>query len=202
MSMGAAIVAMFRTVGVSEPRNIDPLPVSDRIILAAALFIILNGLSVCVGWWVQVPILVQLSPDDAPTHFNTGLGFILLGFGELGLVLRRRVLVIYAAIAVLLLAAMEMAEWALHINLGIDTLFAIPFVGADALYPGRMSANTMAFFLLVGGAQLLMSRREQNADTATTAAVMMKTAAGGIAFIALFGYIVQLKSAYGWSESV
>jgi signal transduction histidine kinase len=202
MTLSTGIDASDQTVSISDPCHVNQLSMPDRIILVTALLIVLNGLSVCMGWWVHSAILVQLSPDDAPTHFNTGLGFILLGFGELGLVLHRRILVIYAAAAVMLLAAMEMAEWTLGINLGIDTLFAVPFIVANALHPGRMSPNTVACFLLVGGAQLLMSKRGRRAETAITAAIVMKTAAGGIALIALFGYIVQLKSAYGWAESV
>jgi signal transduction histidine kinase len=182
--------------------NRESLSMPEWIILTTALFIILNALSVCIGWWIDVPILVQLSPDDAPTHFNTGLGFVLLGCGELGLVLQRRNLVTCAAAAVLLLAAGETAEWVLGAEFGIDTLFTTPFIAADAVHPGRMSPNTMACFALVGGAQLLMSTRGRHAAIATTAAVVMKTAAGGIAFIALLGYIVQLKAAYGWADSV
>jgi signal transduction histidine kinase len=173
----------------------------DWIIVGTAVLIILSSLSVCIGWWTRTPIMVQLSADDAPTHFNTALGFILLGLGEVGLVLHRRALVTLAAGTVLLLAAAEVAEWILGADMGIDTLFAVPFVGADALHPGRMSANTLACFLLVGGAQLLMSTPRRNARSTTTA-VIMKSLAGGIAFIALLGYVVHLKSAYGWTESV
>jgi hypothetical protein len=38
----------------------------------------------------------------------------------------------------------ELAEYVLGLDLGIDTPFAVPFVGLDALYPGRMSGNTIA----------------------------------------------------------
>ncbi len=62
---------------------------ADWIVAGTALFIICNGASICIGWWVRIPILVQL-PPDTPTDFNTALTFILLGVGELGLVLRRR----------------------------------------------------------------------------------------------------------------
>jgi signal transduction histidine kinase len=200
--MSTTVEAIADAYPASGPLNYKWLSPPEWIILATALFIILNGLSVCLGWWIEVPILVQLSPDDAPTHFNTGLGFILLGLGEVGLVLRRSNWVTYMAAAVIVLAVAEVIEWLLGIDLGIDTIFTVPFVGGDALHPGRMSANTVACFLLVGGAQLLMSRRGLNANAATTAAVVMKTAAGGIALIAVFGYIVQLKSAYGWTGSV
>jgi len=174
---------------------------ADWIVAGTALFIIFNGISVCIGWWVRIPILVQLFPD-APTHFNTALLFILLGVGELGLVLRRRGIVMAIAVAVTCVAGAELAEYALRINLGIDTLFAMPFVGFDAPYPGRMSGNTIACFLLICAAQILMSKPGRDAGAATTAAVILKTLAGGIAFLALLGYEVGLKSAYGWTDSV
>jgi len=174
---------------------------SDWIIAGTALFIICNAVSICIGWWVRIPILVQLFPD-APTHFNTALIFILLGVGELGLVLRRRGVVMATVVVVTCAASAELAEYALHINLGIDTLFAVPFVGLDAPFPGRMSGNTIACFLLVCAAQILMSKPDRDAGAATTAAVILKTLAGGIAFVALLGYVVGLKSAYGWTDSV
>src|ERR1700690_3050763 len=108
---------------------------ADWIVAGTALFIICNGASVCIGWWVRIPILVQLSPD-APTHFNTALIFILLGVGELGLVLRRRGVVMAMAVVAACVASAELAEYAFGLDLGIDTLFAVPFVGIDAAYPG------------------------------------------------------------------
>jgi PAS domain S-box-containing protein len=174
---------------------------ADWIVAGAALFIICNGVSVCIGWWVRIPILVQLFPD-APTHFNTALIFILLGVGELGLVLQRRGVVMAIAVVVTCVASAELVEYALGLNLGIDTLFAVPFVGLDAPYPGRMSGNTIACFLLVCFAQILMSKPARDAGATTTAAVILKTLAGGIAFLALLGYVVGLKSAYGWTDSV
>jgi PAS domain S-box-containing protein len=174
---------------------------ADWIVAGTALFIICNGVSVCIGWWLRIPILVQLFPD-APTHFNTALIFILLGVGELGLVLRRRGVVMAVAVVVTCVASAELAEYALGENLGIDTLFAVPFAGLDAPYPGRMSGNTIACFLLVCAAQVLMSKPDRDAGAATTAAVILKTLAGGIAFLAMLGYLVGLKSAYGWTDSV
>jgi PAS domain S-box-containing protein len=171
------------------------------IVAGTALFIICNGVSVCIGWWLRTPILVQLVPD-APTHFNTALLFILLGVGELGLVLRRRGIVMAMAVVVTCVASAELAEYALGMNLGIDTLFAVPFVGLDAPYPGRMSGNTIACFLLICAAQILMSKPDRDGGAATTAAVILKSLAGGIAFVAMLGYLVGLKSAYGWTDSV
>src|SRR6202522_4506874 len=174
---------------------------ADWIVAGTALFIICNGGWVCIGWGGRIPILVQLFPD-APTHFNTALIFILLGVGELGVVLRRRGVVMAMAVVVTCIASAELAECALGLNLGTDTLFAVPFVGLDAPYPGRMSGNTIAGFLLVCAAQVLMSMPGRDAGAATTAAVILKTLAGGIAFLAVLGYVVGLKSAYGWTDSV
>jgi PAS domain S-box-containing protein len=174
---------------------------ADWIVAGTALFIICNGILVCIGWWARIPTLFQLT-GDAPTHFNTALLFIFLGVGELGRLLRRQGVVMAMAVAVICLASAELVEYALRLNLGIDTLFAVPFVEFDALHPGRMSGNTIACFLLVGTAQLLMSKPELEADALTTATVILKSLAGGIAFIALLGYVVGLKSAHGWTDSV
>jgi PAS domain S-box-containing protein len=182
-------------------RDFPRFSTADWIVAGTALFIICNGVSVCIGWWVRIPILVQLSPD-APTHFNTALSFILLGVGELGLALRRRGLVMAMAVVVTCIASAELAEYALRLNLGVDTLLAVPFVGLEAPYPGRMSGNTIACFLLLCAAQVLMSKPDWGAGTATTAAVILKTLAGGIAFLAMLGYVVGLKSAYGWTDAV
>jgi PAS domain S-box-containing protein len=182
----------------SPSRN---LSMPDGIVAGTALFIICNAVSVCIGWWVRIPILVQLSPD-APTHFNTALMFILLGVAELGLVLRRRSLVMVMVLVASCIASAELAEYVLRTNLGIDTLFDAPFVGLDAPYPGRMSGNTIACFLLICAAQGVMSKPERDAGAATTVAVILKTLAGGVAFLALLGYVVGLKSAYGWTDSV
>jgi len=174
---------------------------ADWIVAGTALFIICNAISVCIGWWARIPILVQL-PPDAPTHFNTAFIFILLGVGELSLLLRRRGLVMAMAVVVACFASAELLEYALGENLGVDTLLSTPFVGLDAPYPGRMSGNTIACFLLVCTAQVLMSKQDREAGAATTAAVVLKTLAGGIAFLAMLGYVVGLKSAYGWTEAV
>jgi PAS domain S-box-containing protein len=178
------------------------LSTADWIVASTALFIVANGISICIGWWGHIPLLVQLFSDDAPTHFNTALGFIFLGVGELALVTGRRRLAATMAAAVIGLAGIELAEFLLAFKGGIDTLFAVPFVGIEARYPGRMSGNTIACFLLLGCAQLLASRPNGDASAATTAAVVLKTLAAAIAFAALLGYVVGFKTAYGWSTSV
>lgn len=178
------------------------LSTADWMVAGTALFIVANAVSICIGWWGHIPILVQLFSDDAPTHINTALGFILLGVGELALVAQRRRLAAATAAAVICLAGTELAEFWLAFKSGIDTLFALPFVGLEARYPGRMSGNTIACFLLLGCAQLLASKRNGDASAKTTAAVVLKTLAAAVAFAAVLGYVVGFKDAYGWSTSV
>jgi PAS domain-containing protein len=193
---------VYRELQTSWARHFQHVSVPNWIVAGTALFVIVNGISICIGWWTRTPIMVQLFADDAPTHINTALGFILLGVGDLSLVLRRRWLGAAAAGTVLLLASIELAEFVFHLQFGIDTLFAVPFVDANSLYPGRMSMNTIACFLLVAGGQLLMAKAGERVGSGNTAAVIVKSIAGGIALIALLGYVVDLKRAYGWTESV
>jgi PAS domain S-box-containing protein len=186
---------------IEASRRLGRFSIADWAVAGAALFIICNGVTICIGWWLHIPILVQLAPDT-PTDFNTASSFILLGVGELGLVLRRRRVVIAMAVAVTCIASAELAEYALNTNMGVDTLFAVPFVGLDAHYPGRMSGNAIACFLLVCAAQVLMSNPDWDAGAATTAAVILKSLAGGIAFLAMLVYLVGLRSAHGSTASV
>ncbi len=175
---------------------------ADQIVAGIALFIIANGVVTCIGWWSHTPLLVQLFPDDAPTHFNTALGFILLGIAELSALMRHRILLSLMAWSVICLATLELTQYVFGYQGGVDTLFVMPFMDLDSSYPGRMSGNTVACFLLLGGARLLTSRPDANAGPRTTLAVAAQSLAGGIAFVALLGYVVGLKSAYGWSTSV
>jgi hypothetical protein len=71
---------------------------------------------------------------------------------------RRRGLVIATAGGVLLLAGLTLAQLSFRVHLGIDILFTAPFVDAYNLYPGRMSANTVASFSQVSIAQLMSVR--------------------------------------------
>jgi PAS domain S-box-containing protein len=65
-----------------------------------------------------------------------------------------------------------------------------------------MSANTAVCFLLMGIGQLLMPKTGNGAKAALTTAIILKSVAGGIAFLALLGYVDDLKTAYGWTNSV
>jgi PAS domain S-box-containing protein len=113
--------------------------------------------------------------------------FIVLGVGELGLVLRRPRLVTAMAVIVTCVASAELAEYV---------------VGRDALRSERMSLNSIACFLLVCAAQVRMSRPDRGAGAATTFAVILKSLAGGIAFVAMIGDVAGLRGAYGWTDSV
>jgi len=177
------------------------LSAADRIVAGTALFIILNGILTCIGWWDHIPILVQLGSDDAPTQFMSALSFVLLGVGELGMVTRHRRLVFTTAGIVIFLATVEWAQYAFHTNTRLDTLLATPFVGLGAPHPESLPGNTVACLLLICGAQVLMSKPHSEAGPSTTAAVVMKTLAGGIAFVALLGYLTDVKGAYGWTDS-
>jgi len=112
-------------------RRFGRFSAADWIVAGTALLIIGNAVSVCIGWWVCITLLVQL-PPDTPTDFNTALIFILLGVGELSLVLRRRGVVTAMAVIATCIVSAELAEYAFRMNLGIDSLFVLSFVGIEA----------------------------------------------------------------------
>lgn len=51
----------------------------------AALFLMLLGSSVIIGWYIESAALIQVLPHFSPMQYNTALGFLFSGIGFLAL---------------------------------------------------------------------------------------------------------------------
>lgn len=127
----------------------------DQFSKISGWIIFVVGSLVVLGWILNVTVLKSILPDMVSMKFNTALGFILSSFafllmngGESGK--KAKTAAYFAASVVFLLSILTVAQYLLHVNLGIDELFIRD--DPSAIYtssPGRMSFNTALLFLLL-----------------------------------------------------
>lgn len=165
----------------------------------SALICISCALMVMWGWRIEDTELVQIRPGFAPMQFNTALCILLSGSGILLLESRyRRYVFIPAAISAAL-AAITASQYALNLNLGIDTLFIRPFTSPHTSHIGRMAPNTAIGLILLGGSIFLSSFNIARAPQAFSALLLAGLAAA-IGLVPLLGYASGIEEAYGWEH--
>lgn len=140
-----------------------PAAVAGGISLATAIFTLLVGGTVLLGWIIDQPILTSFSPSWVAMKANTALAFLLLGTALLA---RRRLrvnrvargFVWSAAALVLLFSLLTLLEYGSGRNLGIDQLlFHEPAGTLGTWFPGRMALHTALAFTLLSLEMLIPS---------------------------------------------
>ena len=118
------------------------------------------GVSVLVGWALDVPGLKTVIPGTVSMKTNTAVAFVLAGL-SLTVVPggpRARLLVQVLAGATALLGLATLAQYLLAVDLGIDQLLFREADGAvGTLAPNRMAPTTAIAFALVGAARWLVA---------------------------------------------
>lgn len=165
--------------------------------LVCAAAVSLLALMVLVGWHLNIPLLVQVSPAFVPMQYNTALGFAFCGAGLVALVLRRGRSLIFIAGFLVLLGALTLIQYFFGINLGIDELLHEADITVKTSHPGRMSPNTALNFLLVGCALWLT---HSNHALQQSAGIILTALMLGIAISAFVGYLANLEAAYGYLD--
>ena len=159
------------------------------------------GVLVMAGWWMKSQMLVQLSPDFEPMKFNSGLLFALCGAGLFG---RGRMpwrVTATLGAAVVVVGLLVLFEYVFSTDLGIDTLFAEPFIAKRTEFPGRFAINSAVAFVLSGATLFLAAVPPRNRYTPLIVALLGSLiAALGIA--PLFGYLTGTQDYYIWGMKI
>src|SRR5258708_17819545 len=155
--------------------------------------LVLLGVVVLLGWWMQLSLLVRVLPNFTPMVFNTALCFVLAGSALLVPFVdadryRRVTTVIGGTIVVL--AALVLAEHLLRKDLGIDwpSMHAWMY-DTNWTHPGRMSVATAIGFLMSGGALIFATRARR--PWMEAAARLMLLSVGLIGVLAVAGHLVK-----------
>lgn len=152
--------------GLMTPRNF-----SAFLARCASALVILLGLLVMIGWWVNSALLTSTIPGLPVMKFNAALCFVLIGVAlvleNFSAASRYQRFAMRAgqvvAIAVIAISGSTLAENLFHLDFGIDQYFVREASGD--IHPGRMVLLTALAFLFLGisvalkGAQLLAGHR-------------------------------------------
>ncbi len=153
------------------------------------------GVSVLVGWALDLPVLKSVLPGAVTMKANTALGFVLGGL-SIALVPRgpaSRLAGRSLAVATALLGALTLAQYVLQVDLGIDQLlFREPEGTVGTLSPGRMAPTSAVAFLLVGVSSWL-ARSRRTASIAQALALLV----GLLGTLSTTGYAYGATNLFG-----
>ena len=175
--------------------------VIDDVAVACGLGAALVGALVLMGWAADVESLKKLLPGAVVMIPNTALALTLAGnalWVEASGVTNRRLVAgaRIAAAAVLLLAAITLAERLTGADLGSDRLL---FAEEVARYrPGRMASNTAVSFTLAALGLLTVHVRRASGVLPSR---WFATAGLSIAGVALAGYLYNAKALYRFDQA-
>lgn len=158
----------------------------------AALLVAALGLTVLVGWALDVTLIKNLLPGTVAMKANTALCFLLAGcalFLHLQTPGWQR-LVQGMALVVATIGIATLGEYLFDWQLGIDQLlFREPVGAVYTLYLGRMSVYTASGFAAAGFALLALSRQTLRLPTQLAAALALL-----VGVVPLLGYLGNISS--------
>jgi len=163
------------------------------MLLFAGSSLALLGLSIIVGWHMQTAVLVQWSPNFAPTHYLTASGFLFGGVGLIALALDRVRVAAACGSAAFLIGCTTFAAHFLDLNFGTEQFVA----GVSSL--GRSSPNS-ALSLIVSGAAIYIAAKRLLQKQPLLILGLMGALVIALALAILFGHLRGLQTAYGWAS--
>ncbi|MCB1081560.1 MAG: HAMP domain-containing histidine kinase [Chlamydiia bacterium] len=162
-----------------------------------ALIVFCLGLVVELGWWLNIPALIQILPNLVPMQFNTALMFILLSLGIMGYLKVKPVVGIVFGGFVALFSLITFFQYVFDFNAGIDQLFKEAQITTRTAHPGRMAPNTALGFIFCGAAIFIFQLKKVKSHAWIGAC--LGVVAFSFGFVALVGYFSDLEDAYGWA---
>ncbi|MEK7851740.1 MAG: hypothetical protein AAB275_07630, partial [Deltaproteobacteria bacterium] len=181
-----------------EPKTATTHP-ANLLTKIAGLISAVLGLVVIAGWYTGNISLLKISPSFPEMKFNTALGFFLSGTGLLSVAFSLPRLTFACGGILSSIGLLSFIQYIFGINLGIDQLLMRDYISSSISYPGRMAPNTAINFAFIGISLLLMHTRPRSKHY-PMALGLIGSIILAIASIALFGYILGIRTAYVWGD--
>lgn len=165
-----------------------------RIFLESVL--ILLGITVLFGWYLEIVALVQIHSSFVPMQYNTALGFLMTGCAFASLRLGFEKLSSVLSVMIFLIGGLTLLEYIFFINIGIDTFFHMPTIGVDPVIPGRIGANTAFCFCIVGVVIFYASMSRLSRQWIGMAGGVINA----LATASIWGYLSNMPGLTGWGK--
>lgn len=163
------------------------------------IMLILLGVSVMLGWILQIQSLVSLNSNFIPMAFNTAVCFVIVGTALLLCGSKSKNahrLQVLLGLILALIGGLTLIQHILDINIGIDYFFVKNGFAYQTFQSDRMAPNTSINMFVTGLIFILLS------FTSTKAVAVLIEILLFIVFligaIGLCGYIFNLEFLYGW----
>jgi len=189
IALALGIIAFWLGFHSNAPRPFLPLA------MLSAVFGILLGLTVILGWLANNTVLIRLNPALAPMAFNAAVCFVLSGSGLLALVLGWPRIARMTGLVLIFLGSLTYLQYIFKVELGIDEMFFVDLHHSNPDHPGRMSAGSALCFLLYGLA--LSQRFGSRGNVAASTLFSFVASIGAIRFVS---HIADIDTDYGWAE--
>jgi len=122
----------------------------NKIAKLLSITLIIFSLLILSGWHSGNVVLIQITPHFDLITYNTALLFLASGLGFLASYQGMRKSAILSGCCILLFSSLTALQYLLDIQLSIDEFFMSDSLGANELFPGRMSLSIALSFFLTG----------------------------------------------------
>lgn len=173
-----------------------------KIVLACGIAATTLGITVLLGWALQIPALVRIRIEWVPMVINTALCFVLAGIALLATMNKaRHARRIQIAIGLFIstLASVVLIEVIFGLKAPWDLAQIHRPLQLDYQSPGQMAPNTALGFILFGWGVIL---RNTLSEKHTAWLRWISFGVLGIGLTGMFGYFLKLEVLYNWTGVV
>lgn len=162
----------------------------------ASLVILLGCLTITAQYLPEIWLQTAL-PGIQQTKYSSSFAFIASGIGMIAALRRSTLITVVAAIPVLLIGGVALAEYLTGLDLRIDELLGAAPLGTNTPYPGRMMLASALAFIGVG-LHLLLSVVRNRHRAHIVAMELLGSLVFALGVEAMTGQIEGATFAYGW----
>ena len=173
----------------------------SRLFLFCNVIAISLGVIVLIGWYAELPDLIQVHESWVPMQYNTALGFVFCGLAGISLLRSHYSTSRFIALIPILLGGLTLIEYSFGTNLHIDEMFMKHYITVQTSHPGRMSPNTALCFLLLGISIVLASiPSTEKSRMLVLFSMVLGLFVATLAVTTLAGYLITLEDIYDWKD--
>ncbi|MBC7851290.1 MAG: CHASE3 domain-containing protein, partial [Chitinophagaceae bacterium] len=153
--------------------------VKNRYPLIAGIVVILIGLLVLAAWLADFNFLMRYFPPILTMKVNTAIAFLVAGLSLVLLLIRRSPILLVQVLSATLciIGLVNVLQYILGIDMGIDQLLIADRFSADSDFPGRMTPASSFCICLAGLSLFFLSFKRYEQLVQIMVFLMVATAA-------------------------